>query len=156
MQVLFERRFLLEANRERVWELLTSLEQRKTWQKSITSARCLYGTEGTKGARTQLKLVNQDNAVIEHIKRSDKMVRLIIEYKLGEKRYRQVFSISRVSEDRTSLMYVCQQEVSSGWRKIFKKDPPAPTFLDPTHLEYLQQQLLLDTKIAVSASWQAA
>lgn len=156
MEVLFEKRFVLEANREYVWELLTSLEQRKIWQKSLDSARCLYGTEGNKGARIRLKLVNQDNAVIEHIKRSDKMVRLITEYKLGEKWYRQVFNISRVSEDRTSLMYFCQQEVSSGWRKIFKKDPPIPTFLDPLHLENLQQRLLLEARAAVPTNWRAA
>lgn len=156
MQVLFEKRFLLDASREHVWELLTSLEQRKTWQKPLESARCLYGTEGAKGARIELTLVNQDNVVIEHIKRSDEMVRLITDYKLGEKRYRQVFSISRVSEYRTSLTYVCQQEVPSGWFKIFKKDPPTPTFLDPLHLENLQQQLLLEAKAAVPANWRAA
>ena len=156
MQVLFEKHFLLDTNREHVWELLTSLEHRMTWQKSLESIRCLYGSEGAKGARTELTLVNQDRVVIEHIKRSNEMVRLITEYKLGEKRYRQVFSISRVSEDRTSLTYVCQEDVPSGWRKIFKKSPPVPSFLDPVHFENLQKQLLLEAKVGAPANWQLA
>ena len=150
MQVLHEKRFLLEANRERVWDLITNLEQRKTWQKPLESARCLYGSEGTKGARIELTIVNQDNVVIEHIKRSEKYVRLVTEYKLGEKWYRQIYSISRISEDRTSLMYFCQQQMPSGWRKIFNMAPPAPSFLDPKHLEMLQEQLLNETKAALA------
>lgn len=141
MDVLHEKRYTLEADRERVWELITSLEQRKRWQLNVLSARLLYGLEGKKGAKVQLQFRDSDNKIIEHIKRSDRLVRLQIESNVGDRRYRQTFSLTGINDDRTSLLYYCQQDVPVGWRKVFSKAPPAPAYLDPINLENLERIL---------------
>jgi len=149
MDVLYEKRFTLEANRERVWELITSSEQRKKWLLDLESARLLYGIEGQNGAKIQLRFRNQDNDIIEHVKRSKHLVRLQTEYQIGDRRYRQIFNVTGLSEHQASLHYICHQEVPVGWRKVFSKAPPAPSFLQPINLENLDRILGREAMSAV-------
>ncbi len=151
MQTLHEKRLFLDANLERVWELITSLEERKRWQPHLSDAKLLYGNEGCKGAKIQLNYSNYSKKVIEHVRRGDVLVRLNLEYKIEEQRCLQVFNLSRIDENRTSLLYYCQQESPRGWLKIFSKTPLTPSFLDQKILEQNFERLVKLIRLEVES-----
>lgn len=146
MQALHEKRYVLEASREQVWNLITSLEHRKLWQKNLESTKLLFGKPGSKGAKIQLNFEHHDCPIIEHTKQSQHLVRLQLEYRIGERRYRQIFNFSRIDSFRTSLMYYCQLDIPNNWSKVFSKGALVPSFLDPDCLSHLETLLTMRAK----------
>lgn len=141
MHILFDEKINLHATLETVWEVLCSTQQRPKWQLGIDQAVLLSGSEGYRGAKTELTLEGKGEKVIEHVHRSRPLERLQTQFDLGDCSYEQIIYLTRTDEDHTQLTYHCKQHPASGWRRILNMHPAVPGFVKPEIFESLAKYL---------------
>jgi len=132
MQILYDEQIQINASLEKVWEALCTSDQRSKWQEGVQSAKLLYGSEGYRGAKTELVLKNSGKKIVEHVHRSRPFERLQTQFQLGDCSYQQIVYLSRTDEDHTLLTYHCKQELSGGWRRVLNIRPSIPECVKPS------------------------
>ncbi len=141
MQILFDTKIQLNADPEKIWELLTSPAERAKWQDGVEQVKLISGDEGYRGAQSELSLTEGKHKVIEQVQRSCPQERLQLQFKLGDCSYQQIIHLSKVDVERTQLTYHCKQKLDSGWRRVLNISPSVPACVKPAMLDSLAQHV---------------